>query len=251
MVYTNRKLTFMMTLVLALGVSASVHAASIGVNFVGGQGGPGVGQDLVLDNADGPAGVVVQSNWNNLAGVSGGPTALIDDSGALLTTTLQWGGSPNMFTTGNGSSTADHILMNGYLDTNNNSTTVLTLENIPYDVFDIIVYYDGGSTSRSGQYTVDTSTLAPISQIGFDNANFTGTFVQDDGTGSGGNYLLFSGLTGGGVDLINATPVGQGVIRAPINGIQIVEVIAVPEPTTAALGLLGVAGMVMRRRNHA
>ncbi len=221
------------------------QADVISVNFVGGQGGSGVDQDLVIDQADGAAGVVPEMNWNNLDGTSGGSVALIDSDGIATGATVSWGGSPNRFTTGNGSTTADQILMNGYLDTDNTSTTTVTVSNVPYAKYDVYVYFDGGGTGRAGEYTVNGTT-----RIGTDNANpsnnFTDTFLQDDGVGGGGNYLLFSGLTDADLT-IAATPTAPPptVNRAPINGFQIVEVV-IPEPSSIAVWF-GVAGFGLLR----
>lgn len=59
--------------ILGLGMAllhSQAYAQSIGLNL--GSGRP----NSVLDPAE-SAGVVVQSNWNNLAGGSGGPQALL------------------------------------------------------------------------------------------------------------------------------------------------------------------------------
>jgi len=244
--------------VLVFGAFIAMGAASadpiIGVNFVGGGGGGGTGQDRVVDNADGAAGVVPQINWNNLNGNTGGPSALIDSDGAATSASVTWSGSPNSWTTGNGSSTADHIMMNGYLDTSGSSTTSVSVSDVPFSEYDVYLYFDGDASGRSGAYTVNGNT-----KVGTDNGNpsgnFTGTFLEDVGGGAGGNYLLFSGLSDAMLD-ISATPGGGfGDFRAPVNGFQIVNTAtAIPEPTSIAiwsligLGLAGFGYYRMRRR---
>ena len=234
------------TLISALGCAAVLLAGAvasadgIGINFIGG-GPPSGAEDLSVDNADGPAGVVPQSDWNNLPNASGAVGSVIDSNGIVLGATgVSWT-SNNTWSVGNGSTTADHILMNGYLDTNSTDPTTVTISNVPYALYDVYVYTDGDNTNdRIGSF--DINGTAHLAQ---DVATFAG--VYDDATADGiGNYLLFEGLSGD--TLAMATPVN---FRAPLNGLQIVDrTPPVPEPTAALLYGAGMAlvGTVVRRR---
>lgn len=246
-----RSIHVMIALVLCFSMAASAHAVtSIGVNFVGGR--PNNGQDGSggtsgsLLGAGESAGVVAQTNWNNAFGNNGGPQALNDNSGAATGAAVTWGGVPNTWTiTGGTQTTGDAKLMNGYLDTNASSTTTVTVTNVPYSVYDVILYYDGdGNNLRSGSYSINGNVFSPAvdSQPNFPNNG--GLANYDDATGDLiGNYLVIRQLSGN----VNASAMAVN-FRGPLNAIQI---IAMPEPATAMLGVMGVAGLVLRRRKLA
>jgi hypothetical protein len=191
----------------------------ISINFVGG-GGPG-GTIPPMDPSE-VAGVVPYSNWNNEAGntkYNVGP--LVDQNGNVVAGTNLTYASNNTWTTGIVDAPGDNRLMGGYLDTTASDTTVVYLTGVtglaPYDVY---VYFSGDTHDvRHGFYTV----LGLGTQEGQDTAPFTGTYVRD--TGSGGNYLLFTGGTSDSLVLL-ATPQdpnsSDNGFRAPVEGIQIV-----------------------------
>ena len=229
-------------------LASAANAASIGVNTGPNRGTADEGPaNNVLPSAA-VAGVVPQANWNNRNEGNFNPgTDLVDSNGGTLVGTTasvstQWtNGVAN-----HGSASGDQILMNGGLDGGNTTTLSMTVNNVPYALYDVYVYFDGGNTSGlNGTYTADDG-VAPQSALGTDNSNWNTTpgFVLD--TGSGGNYLVFSGLTGSNLTVSSLPTVTGGVTRAPLNGIQIVEV--VPEPSTSILALLGLVGFVARRR---
>ena len=117
--------------------------------------------------------------------------------------------------------------------------------------YDVLVYFDGenGSADWVTQYTigVDGTTIATVyGRDAKDTVQWDGTFVQSFGTSAGnataGNYVRFTGLTGSGFTL-TATPV-TGMGQGPINGLQI---IALPEPASLALLVLGLASALAAR----
>ncbi len=218
----------------------------IGINFVGG-GGPGNGQTRTLSNANGWAGVVPQLNWNNANGASGTLGALIDHLGAPTGASITWTTNAT-YSTGNGSSTANHILMNGYVDVFDNQTGTFTVTGIPYPIYHVYVYTDSDAADNRDE---SINLIAGAGDYGTvwisDEANFTGTFTRAtatslDGAGSEGNYVLFEFITGSSFTLTGTAR----NFRSFINGIQIVA--AVPEPATLTLLALGGLGLLRRRR---
>ena len=181
------------------------------------------------------AGVVPQANWNNLLEGAFGTTQLIDDSGTLLETTASVSTLWVNGVQGHGSDDGDQILMNGGLDGGNSSVLSSTITGIPYEVYDVYIYFDGGSASgRGGTYSATPSgagASAARSQDGYDTATFSGEFIQATGTGLdeegepvGSNYVLFTGMSGENLE-IASIPITHptNVSRAPWNGFQIVE----------------------------
>ena len=242
-------------LALTICTASVAEASLIGINFVGGKanngaGGNGSGGDegnLLLPTDS--AGVMAQTNWNNAFGRSGGPQALVNDMGAASGAMVSWGGAPWTFNiSASAAGDANAALMNGYLDTNNNSTTTVTVTGISYALYDVYVYFDGGSTGgRAGNYTANGATKQGNDVGNWPIAAGGGTF-DDATTDMIGNYILFSGLTG---DLtVTATPIllTDSVKRAPLNAIQIVR--HIPEPGTLALFGLGLAGLGIARRKR-
>jgi hypothetical protein len=241
--------------VAVLGVSLAAgfaDAGMIGVNFIGGRTG-GETNGIVT----GTAGQLPQANWNNMSGDSGGPTALIDDSGATLaTTTVTWSCSNTYTVTTGTPGDQDSALMKGYLDTNDSaSNTTVTVANIPYAQYAVYIYYDGDSNNgtRGGEYTVNgVATTVDANGVLWDDANWPvtaggGTYTLAAADGHGGNYYVFTGFnntTNPNVEVV--ADEGAGSFRAPLNAIQIHEI---PEPSTlllAGIALLGVA--LLRRR---
>jgi hypothetical protein len=252
---------------------------SIGLNFVGGRAttDPNEPDGHFEDDGivTGMAGIpsVAQANWNNLAGPGGaaGAGSIIDRSGAVAGgTNVSWA-SNNLWTI----ATADPVdqdanLMKGYLDTNDTSTTTVSISDLPatWAKYDVYVYLDGdASAGRAGNYTImstnDGTDVATVS----DTANWNvgvaagGTFTRanenahESSTNPGftaGNYLVFPGRSD-----LSFTLTAQGSLagalppRAPINAIQLVATQIIPEP--GAIALLGFGAMLLvpalRRRS--
>jgi hypothetical protein len=242
---------------------------SIGLNFVGGRGSTAEPDGHVEDDGivTGAAGVpsLAQSNWNNLTGFNGTAAAgsLLDKSGATLAgTNVSWA-SNNLWTIATADpADQDASLMKGYLDTNDTSTTTVTVSDLPstWAKYDVYVYLDGdASAGRAGNYTItstgDGTDMATVS----DTANWNvgaaagGTFTRanenahESSTTPGftaGNYLVFPGRSD-----LSFTLMAQGSLagalppRAPINAIQLVATQLIPEP--GSLALLGFGAMLL------
>lgn len=234
---------------LVVGSFAEAGFISVGLNFIGGRSSPGGGGTTYVLPGD-IAGVVPQDSWNNLppggSGVNGTTTGVLDSTGALVPLTVTWSGIPNTWSITTGTpADANARLMNGYVDTNTTSTTLIEVDNIPYLMYDVIVYFGGDVAGRSGAYGIDDGISSilkspliagpvwPVTTGG-------GTFIEVE-AGQTGNYTVFRGLSGSSFDL-TATAVN---FRAPINAIQIVNI---PEPATLSLLALGGLALVRRRK---
>lgn len=216
---------------VAICVSSSTFAASIGLNFTGGRSGGGGagggGTDGELMLAGDLAGVVEQQNWNNGVGANGNQ-ALVDDSGAASGATATWSGVPNSWTvSSNTAADGNERLMNGYLDTNNSAgQTTVAVTDLAFKRYSVIVYKDGDSNSgRSGDYTVNGVTQTDLREA----VNFPIGAPAGDGvfnqatTGNAGNFALFENVYGKNLTVVADESASGGGFRAPVNGIQIVE----------------------------
>lgn len=219
-------------------------------------------------NVDGVAGALPVGNWNNVANATGngpqGPvTSLVDSNGDATTAAVTWN-APETWEVGP-TTTEDDKLMRGYLDTSNTVGVQIDVTDIPYDEYDLYLYHSSaGGNGRD--MSIELLGLTEGNQIvytedevgdGFNGAwteHHAPTLAEADGSG-GGNYVLLTGLVGPNLTILT-TPLGGGTMRAPVQGIQIVNtaVALVPEPSTfvlAALGLLALAWFGRRRRRLA
>ena len=197
----------------------------MGLNFVG--SGPGVAVTSMGSSES--AGIIAQSNWNNLSGASGTDTTLVNNSGANVSGLSVTYSSLNPWADSAISDTAgNNRLMRGYLDFNvNEGSTSVAVSGITAAVYDVIVYSNGDENTRVGRYQVGAQTVWMK-----DNATFSGAFTQATDTAdagshaatSAGNYMVFSGLTSSSFTL-NATGVyaTDGTLRAPVNAVQIIQ----------------------------
>jgi hypothetical protein len=261
------------TFVVLAAICGAAQAQSIGIDWFGGNGTGD--QTQMLPTA--VAGVVPQGNWNSFLGTSG-TMPLVLGTGTASGASITWGGSPNDWDTNvDQALSANHQMMLGYLDTNDTSITNLMVTGLPASLtgpgYNVIIYYDGdnGTAGTLGSHRVGRYELNGVSQWGRDAGNrFDGTFVQgqtsiDPAPGQlgtqfdnqaaavaavpAGNFMVFSGLRTADFTLnVQASVSGSATNRAGINGMQIV---AIPEPSTVALfalGALGGLGSVARRR---
>jgi len=123
---------------------------SIGINFTTGRG-----------NATGTvtqaAGVEPQTNWNNVSDVVGNGFVLRDSQGKTTTAQLPWNSNNPWSVLGSSRSGGNDGLMNAYLDTTASSITTITVSNVPYKSYKVIIYFDGDAQGRAGDYTVNGS----------------------------------------------------------------------------------------------
>jgi hypothetical protein len=225
----------------AVSVSATPTGYSIGLNF-----------DATEPNAPGSlavgdrAGVpdVRQRNWNNLADASGANAEIIvadnNDAATNTTVTVEWTSAGIWSNTGRGEENngfptgPDRVLMTGYLDTGNATTTAITIRSIPSDLtaagYDLFIYAMGGVAGRGGGYRIlnaDTSAVIRDYKLG-DTGTNPSTFIEDPGIShtDTGNYLVFRSLAAANITIEATTADGQGfggTPRAPVNAVQLVK----------------------------
>lgn len=209
---------------------------------------------------NGFAGVNLVSNWNN--SWPNNPTAnLIDSTGAATTLSLTYGSFNSYSVQGshpgqdaNGSYNKE--LLNGYLNSGpaawgpSITNSYFTVSQIPYSVYNIIVYFNADTAGRNGNVTDGTttyyfSTMGSASISGA-NALFTQT-TDTTGLFPNADYAIFSGLSGNS-QTITANALSGNDQWLGIAGFQVV---AVPEPGTLALAAFGGLTMLMfKRRNQ-
>ena len=216
-------------------VPAVIGSGTISVNFVGG-GGTTVPSPMAPTEV---AGVSPVANWNNLTGTGGSVTALLDSAGGTTSAAVTVSGVPNTWSSAVPDNPGNQRLMVGYLDTNNTSTTSVTLSGLsPTKTYLIYAYAarDGGGSA--GIYSVGAQSFAMTTDI------FNGTFTQSTATDPAkptfGNYVVFQ-VTGQAAYTVTATPdITTGGFRAPLNGVQAIVLTAPAAPTNlAGVGLDG------------
>ena len=251
MMFKNRALALFLSTTLALFVAVpAASALTVNLNIFRAE------NTNVIPAASlvGPAGGLGQT-WNQRS-TSTSVTPLLDALGNATTigyTTTNLGGPD---TWGN---PALGILRDGLRNFNTapGNTQQLVINGLtPGDLFDVYLVSanmlsgTGANAQRSnGQW----STTNAAATVGAQSANNTlslngTTFVQ------GNNYVFFDNVVvnPAGQMIFNGFSINQAPTfdnRLPLNGFQLVSVI--PEPATATLGLLSVAGLMLRRRREA
>ena len=213
---------------------------------------PGAGPN---GNLAGVPGLSLQPNWNdsyNQGGVPYGPTTnpnLMDNSGATTTASVTVPGPYSTWAVSFNHPGADangnynNELLNGYQNANTAST--ISVAGIPYANYEMIVYFNADVGGRAG--TVDIgSTTYDFLTMGASAINIGGNAVLTQATDTTGNnaiasdYAVFTGLSGASQNINWDIPQYGG-----INGFQI---IAVPEPGTMALAVMGGFGALLMKR---
>jgi hypothetical protein len=217
---------------------------TISINFTGGGGGGVTTSEAASDMA----GVVMKGTWNNANGNTGTVNNLMDDTGAVTTTSVSYT-SNNTWTIGAlpTNATGNQKLMEGYLDSTATSTTSINVTNLPFNTYDVYVYTLGDSGTntvggttydRMGKYTIGAQSVTTKPK-----PPFNGTFTLGD------NYSLLTGITGASFTL-TAQAATANNFRAPVNGIEIVAVPAPGALVTTLMGALPGLGLLLRRRRR-
>jgi hypothetical protein len=243
------KKRFVLAAAAALGVTQMASATPfIGVNFVGGSNG---GAPTSMDPTD-SAGVVPQTNYNNVTGNTGTNVALNDKTGAATAVTLTFSAA-GTWGTGLGTADGNHKMLNGYVDGTDNGSNTFTFNNVPAGTYGLVIYSVPDSLDGRDESFVlngDPTTklfLSADAGAKFDTVGFLqATATVQDGAGATGNYIEYDNITLAAPGSISFTSTSQ-VFRNFENGIQLFSG-TVPEPGTLAFLGLGGIGLLARRR---
>lgn len=216
--------SILIVVVLLVAGARAEAGQSIGLNFIGNSD-KWSGLMQPEDKAGVPT--AVQTNWNNAANPSGALTGLKDGSGNTTAVDVIWHTAFGTHGINIEDKGDDARMMRGYLDAGpGDARATVTFTEIPYAWYDVIIYFDGDTDDRVrvGAYTVNGVTV-----YGQDSGDFDGTFTECLQTNvekvTAGNYVRFTGQVGP-----NFSVRAEGIsapdehLRAPINGIQIVEI---------------------------
>lgn len=210
------------------------------------------------------SGVAPAANWNNTVPSGGSPYVgkavndLIDDAGVATTVDISYGSwgawrlqDSHPGTDGDGTNNKE--LLNGYLNAGpaawNPSVTAssVAISQIPYANYNIIVYFSADQAGREGSVINGASafyfsSLGAASVAG-SNATLTQTTSTTTADYAGASYAVFSGLSGA-----SQTITVQMRDNDEWGGIAGFQIVAVPEPSAALLGGLGLMVVLRRRR---
>jgi hypothetical protein len=194
------------------------------------------------------AGIVLVNNWNN-SWPSNPTVDLVDNSGAATTLDLSYNSYNSWSIQGSGPSldsdgSANKRLLNGYLNSGpapwgpSITDSYVSLSQIPYAQYDIYIYFSSDAADRPGYVTDGVTsyyfnTLGAASIAG-GNALFAQTLETSSLNHPGANYAVFSGLSGAAQTI--RVQMEQDDMWGGIAGFQVV---AVPEPSALALGVVG------------
>jgi hypothetical protein len=211
-------------------VSGSTYAASIGVSFLGDGGSPD-SRRLTLADA---AGVVAQTNWNNISTPGWGSGAappgggisdpLLEGTGDLTAVQLQFVGNDAWNSDGL-TDTPNDKLMKGILKQGGvGSSMTLIFTNLPSGFYDVYVYGNVNDGPVDLDVSIGTTTNYWTEPAAFDEGTgFIEATSSDPDARAAGNYVKFTGVTpvSGGIT-VTATYQG-GSDGLGIAGLQIVS----------------------------
>jgi hypothetical protein len=188
---------------------------------------------------------IAQANWNNIFGNDTATTPagpIVANNGSATPVTVDISGSGNTWASqgprGENNSQMngnDAVLMTGYLDTGDATTTKVQISSIPAALtsagYDVVVYALGGVGNKGGSYRV--TDVAGNVLTGADYVAFTAlvnptNYVavgSNATTPKNGNYIVFKNLKADTIIVEATTENGLGTgsgPRAPINAIQLV-----------------------------
>ena len=214
---------------------SSTPARAVSIDFVGS------GTAMAASES---AGVVAKTNWNSATNnVSSAPLALKDETGAGNGATVTWS-SDNNWALPITDAAGNVRMMRGYLDNGSQNPITVNVAGLPASStgYDVYVYIDGDNETDNivGKYTISGAGLTTTSINATDaaNTNFSGSFIQ--ASNSNGNYVKFSAVQATAFTL-TATPVSGsgGVLRSPVNGIQIVPAPAAGTARAVSIDFVG------------
>ncbi len=204
--------------------------AALFVNFGAGNGN---NQAVGAGNA---AGINASTSWidstlgTNATGVTDGSRTV------TWASTGTWGGSA-----AGGTLSGDDALMNTWLDGGASVTlTGLTIG----DTITVYGTSDNGNAGRSMGWSLDGSDVLATGTFG-PTLNGNGDYFDGFGTGSADEYTFVATAT---THTLSDHSAGTGTVRSPFAGIEVVDFVPVPEPSSTALLGLGGLALILRRR---
>jgi len=242
MKFSSWKLAFVAAIGMVLNGSPALAGNIIGIDF---------GTNGNLLGPSDTAGVTPQQNFNQAPGAAGSVLNLIDSTGASTAADASYSGFTGTFDFAS-TSTPDRDLVNSAAYIRNSSLTpVLTVTDVPYVLYDVVVYSTQGGTTRDSLFNIGTQNIY------FRDTQAAPPFDQSSGTFAGdpagnGNYMLFTGISGSSFTLnIQGLTGGGGLFQSGLGGIQIIDMSPpAPEPSTAVLLGLGIAACSTLRRKR-
>ena len=213
---------------------------------------PGNNGGLPVPNTTAGAPGYVAANWNSAwnEGVSSSTAATVNNlwdssganSGASITYSCDdlWQIQSSSRPANDADGTYNMQMLNGYLD--NNSS--IAISSIPYSSYEIIVYFSGDTAGRvrtvsDGSTTYDFTGMGSAAISGA-NALFTQT-TDTTGANPTADYAIFTGLSGTSQTITSTGAAGSG-------GISGFQIVAVPEPSSMALAVVGGFGVLLMNR---
>lgn len=196
------------------------------------------------------------SYWND-SWLDGRTADLLDNTGAATTIDISWN-SFNSWSIQQSHPGKDQDgsynkeILNGYLNSGpatwNPPLTYssVTLSEIGYSSYDIVVYFSSDVAGREG-YVTDGSTTYYFNTVGpasiaSDNALFIqAADMTEAGYEAAANYAVFKGLSGA-----SQTLTVQMRDNDEWGGIAAVQIVQIPEPTS--LLLLSLGGLLLRKK---
>lgn len=222
--------------VLTVENDPGTRVASMGANFLG-DGFADV-SDVQLAPTD-AAGVVAQTNWNNIScsypNFSGLTDPFLDNAGHFTMVQLQFVGN-DAWNANGPSDTPNDKLMKGVLKQDGGSMT-LTFTNLPAAFYDVYVYGDVDTGPDAVAVSIGTTTNYWTEPASFDELGgdvFTEAASTDPSASAAGNYVEFRGITpASGTITITASDIGGNNLG--IAGVQIFSSAAFPTNTMRAV----------------
>jgi hypothetical protein len=224
---------------------------AIGWNFM-----QSAGEAIAPDEV---AGLHPQINWNNDGpngqAMTGAKSNLTDNEGTARATDVAWSASGNSWVMGSALADGDQKLNNGFL----NQQPQVTVSDIPSDFTDagysLFVYYNNNEGPGTSEIMIEGTLddlmnrmviTGPEGATRFDEHGY---LIEDGSLSGATNVTVFEGLNDPGFLLSFANVTGSA--NNGITGFQIVRnALPIPEPTTAALAMLALGGLMVRGRRR-
>ena len=173
-----------------------------------------------------PYGLVSAVNWNNTTAATGEAIALNASDGTASGATLTYAANA----TWSDSAASDDPFLQYFLGDNREGGTTITVSNVPFDTYDVIVYINSDTADTSflpvfinnTKYIGDPETGATVET---DNATATFGQTRADAPQYGLNTIRVNGITGDTLAILGSRQqtIDNVKCRCNIAGFQIVE----------------------------